>query len=265
MCSTVSSVLVGVAILLFSSCSTAKKSGGGELREEAPVSFGGSNEVWRLEWMDKPKEACAPRNEESGTCPCAGFAYAEYGRADLVRIQGGKEIDRFHLMPLFESEELPVDGAAAVIQRWPIDRGDFSETPPSGASIRKRPPVKLMDIADYNHDGWASEFVLQIGTSPCAHKQAVLVGVTPDKPVLHVYGTLKSPEKPLVLEPEAWVLLKNNRHDVRYVSIKCGDHGSDEQTEIILSSEKNGIRAFQETFECMNDFKKGKRVKRSEL
>jgi hypothetical protein len=263
--SPIPSILICIAFFLFSSCSTTRTINANETREEISVKFNDVDEIWRLEWLTKPKEVCAPKNEEAETCPCAGFAYAEYGQADLVRVRDKKEIERFHLDSLFEDEEKPVEEIAAVIQRWPIDDTDYLEVPLSSKSIRKRPTVKVMEVADFNHDGWASEFVLQIGTNSCGHRRAILIGVTPNRPLLHAFGTIKTPNKPLVLEPYAWTLLKRSAHSVRYVAWACGDHAADEQVEIILSAEKTGIRAFQETFARMADFKRGKRIQRKEL
>lgn len=235
------------------------------LREEAVVTYGGRIESWRIEWLDPPKEVCAPKLEESATCSCAGFSYAEYGQADLVRIVGGKEVDRFYLTSLFEAGETPIKKPAAVLPRWPILHEDFLANAPSVNSIKMRPPAQIMDIEDFNHDGWASEFILQIGANSCFHRQSVLVGVTPDQPLLHAFGTVKSPKRPLIIEPAAWRLLKKNPHHARYVSLQCGDHAASEQVEIILSIEKNGIRAIQETFACKNDFKKGRLLRRIEI
>jgi hypothetical protein len=261
-------ILICGLLSVFLSCSASppKRSNPRLVREETSVTFGGINESWRIEWLIPPKEACAPKDEEAQTCPCAGFAYAEYGQADLVRTREGKEIERFPLASLFEEQEKPVDNTTAVIQRWATDDEDFlSVNPPSAESIRKRPSVKIMNVADYNHDGSASEFILQVGTLPCFHRQSILVGISPDKPRLHAFGTIKSPNKPLVLEPEAWEQLRKTPRHVRYISRKCGDHAAGEQTEFVLSIEPKGIRAFEETFECTANDKKEKRVERVEL
>lgn len=261
-------LLIGAFVLILSSCSTSrpKISDTPVLREEVSVIFGGVSESWRIEWLTAPKETCAPKSEESQTCPCAGFAYAEYGPADLVRVRDGKEIDRLHLAPLFEDQEKPVDDAAAVIQRWATDDVDFfSKNSPSSESIQKRHSVKIMNVADYSHNGSASGFVLQVGTLPCSHRQSVLVGISPDKPMLHAFTTVKSQNKPLVLEPAAWERLRKTPHHVRYISRKCGDHAAGEQTEVVLSVEPQGIRAFEETFACTAGEKRGKRLERIEL
>jgi hypothetical protein len=259
------SLIIVVVMLSFSMMSSAMTGTASILREEASIAFGGVHEKWRLEWTEKPKEACVIKGDDSETCPCAGFAYAEYGPADLVRVRDEKEIERFHLAPLFQSGDLPIDGTMAVLQHWPLEEADFSASSPSVEVIRKRVPVKIMSMADYNHDGWSSEFVLQIGAGPCGHRSAVLLGLTPRNPTLHAFGTVKSPGKPLVLDPEAWRLLGESKHGTRYTSLACGDHGAKEQHEVDLQFEENGIRAIRETFACRKDFKKGKLIHRSEL
>jgi len=74
------------------------------IREEEKVVVNGNPEVWRLQWKSPPEEAaCGPQDPLGATtCPCGGFAYAENGQLDLVRMRNGKEIDRLELTPLFE-------------------------------------------------------------------------------------------------------------------------------------------------------------------
>ncbi|NTW50957.1 MAG: hypothetical protein HGB22_00005, partial [Chlorobiaceae bacterium] len=95
------------------------------------------------------------------------------------------------------------------------------------------------------------EFLLQVGAGPCGHRQTVLVGVSRTNPRLHVFGTVAHPKTPLVLErPEAWTQFLRSKGSATVVSWPCGDHGSEEQGDVELMAEGNGIRAFRLRYSC---------------
>ncbi len=120
------------------------------LREERKVLVGGMEEIWRLQWAHAPVEVCGPVDPEFFTCPCDGFAFGEAGELDLVRSRPGEP-----------------DEPLAVLARWPVldsDKNDL-ETGPPAAQVRGRRPVEVMVPEDYNNDGWATEFLLQVKPS----------------------------------------------------------------------------------------------------
>jgi hypothetical protein len=108
-----------------------------------------------------------------------------------------------------------------------------------------------MRLGDYDHGGRATEFVLQIGASPCGHRQGVLVGVSRGMPRLHAFGTAERPEVPLVLQHTAdWHTLLHAGGSVRVIEIWCGDHSSETETELELRTDRKGIHATRREYEC---------------
>jgi hypothetical protein len=213
--------------------------------------------------MSPPVPICPPDDPGWFTCPCEGFAFGESGDLDLVRVQRGKKVDRLQLTPLFADQETPAwESKKAVLQRWPViektDLENWDKADSAGAiqlaefkeAVMRRNAVPVLGVADFNQDGWATEFVLQVGVLPCGKRQSVLVGLSPGRPQLHVFGTAEHPDTPLVLSPNHWEQLKNTRHPVRVVSWACGDHGSEVQTEFTLSTDRAGIHAVREEFSC---------------
>jgi hypothetical protein len=203
------------------------------IREKHEINVDEVRESWRLEWRKHPTPVCSPEQEDWRICPCWGFAFGEQGELDLVRVRGGEPEDRLHLSPLFE--EAPGEGA--VLRRWPLLTGDEDAAgkPGFATTVRSRPPVAVMNFADYDRDGRATEFVLQVGAGPCGHQQALLVGIDRRNSRLHAFGTAEHPDEPLTLEdPSDW---ENGGAEVAVVQYACGDHGSEQESEIRLKTD----------------------------
>ena len=224
-----------------------KGSGSVTVREERTVVVNGVAERWRLEWVGPTKQVCTPDKgwvDEWGLCPCSGFEFAEDGDLELVRIRPGVPEERLDLTPFFGDGDAP--GSGAVLRRWPVEKGDddASEQPGFAARVRARAPAPAMVLGDYDHDGRATEFVVQIGAIPCGHHQAIVVGVDARNPRLHAFTSVEEPRSPLVLESrQAW---EQFRKSSGYMTIRlwgCGDHGSDEERSVHLRAKKDGIHA----------------------
>ena len=221
------------------------------IREERAVQVAGASEIWRLEWRRPPRPVCAADDPLWYTCPCMGFEFGEAGQLDLVRLRADREIDRLPLTPLFAHRNgdlgaFPVGPAA--LRRFPVLDSDREQLDPD--SVSKRAPVRVLDLHDFNRDGWATEFVLQIGTLPCGKRESVVVGVGPGQRTLHAFASADHPEKPLVLYANHWESLRTANGSVRLVAWECGDHGSEAREEIVLTVDAKGIRAARETFSC---------------
>ena len=227
------------------------------VREEQKVRVNGVEEVWRLVWRSAPKPAC----EASGAwlnCPCSGFAFGESGDLDLVRTRSGNEIERLSLTALFG--ETPVEEGRAVLQRWErtekdLEAGEFSLE--LERALPGRPPVHIMALGDYNHDGQATEFFLQTETQPCGKQYGVVIGVSARNPRLHVFGSVRKPEQPLELQRHQWSELRDSSKAVTVVDWACGDHGSDEQTELYLQATPRGIEGVRRRYACTDNSKRG--------
>src|SRR5439155_6708725 len=116
----------------------------------------------------------------------SGAAYAQVGDLILERQRRGAPPERMPLTPLFAGSDMLVNekGPVAMLARWPARLRDI-DGDPTPAAIRLRPAVPIMRLRDYNHDGIAGEFLLQVDTLPCGKHVLVAVGITRDSPHLH--------------------------------------------------------------------------------
>jgi hypothetical protein len=226
------------------------------LREDAAVVVGSVTEHWKLVWLSKPSLICVPEGEDATswyTCPCEGYAFGEAGGMDLVRSRPGKKDEVFPLTPLFQDSEWPA-GGKVVLQKWPVENSDdrwYDGAPASAMSqIRKREPMKAMEFADYDRDGQATEFLLQVSVAPCGKRAMMLIGASKANPALHAFGTAEHPDKPLILYVHIWQDLLDSKDGATSVEWSCGDHGSEVQDEIRIYADKAGIHATRLTYEC---------------
>ncbi len=234
------------------------------IREEQIVTVNGATETWRLQWSAAPKPHCgADEADVALTCPCMGFAYGESGDLYLVRVRNGNEVERLRLTSLFG--EFP----AAVVQRWAADyerdfgsvgRDDFM------ATVSKRNVVQVMILADYDHDGKATEFYLQTEAAPCGKSLGVVIGVSTNNQRLHVFGTASRPNKPLYLQKREWDAIRRaSSSPVHVVDWSCGDHASPTQTELELRWSAQGIDGVRREYDCSSRDKRGTLIKQQPL
>lgn len=224
------------------------------VREQRSVTIGGTKEVWRLIWRGAPKDtgACGVTDPELAlTCPCIGFAYGEEGDLVLERQRPGKPSERMRLAPLFADvfDESAAAPPVAMLPRWQTRLQDIGHNP-TAATIHARPIVRTIRLRDYNHDGIAGEFLLQVQAGPCGHHGLVAVGVTRADPRLHALATAEHPDRPLVLESWQWAALARNPRPKPLRDVACGDHGSDEETRIVLRTQRGQLHATRVTSTC---------------
>ncbi len=233
-------------------------------REETVVRRGATLERWALEWREAPIPACGPAEVDMAiTCPCSGFAYGEMGRLDLVRRRPGHANERLALTPLFDHEENPGwRKHLAVLQRWPMLESDYpaSDSIDLEPAIRARALTRVITPRDYDHDGQATEFPLQVGTLPCGKKQAVLIGMSAVDSSLHAFTSVAHPERPLVLPTTLWEQLRQSGGSTAGVEWPCGDHGADTQTEVQLSVSPQGIDGVRSEYQCLSGRSRGRRI-----
>ncbi|OQX19585.1 MAG: hypothetical protein BWK76_04005 [Desulfobulbaceae bacterium A2] len=236
------------------------------IREEQRLSIDGVEETWRLTWRKAPTPVCSPEEgfAEWGMCPCAGFEFGEAGELDLLRLVPGRAEERLALTPFFR--ETPAPGAC--LRRWPLHEtdSDQAERPDFTRMVRQRPLARIMVLGDYDHDGQASEFVLQIGAGPCGHQQAVLVGLDPRTSRLRLYGTAEQPERLLILEhPQHWELLRVANGEIEVRQWPCGDHGGEEEETLMLRADQAGLHATRIRRACPDDGSPGQELAREIL
>ncbi|MGO9569612.1 MAG: hypothetical protein ACLP5H_18940 [Desulfomonilaceae bacterium] len=239
------------------------------IREEHKVIVDGIEEHWRLEWASPPNPACFPDEPDVwSTCPCNGFAFGERGDLVLVRKEPGQEEERFQLTQLFNGEfDAPGNVGEVILRRWDVDKKDMDEsTSPGFASrVRARPVATVMRFGDYDHDGRATEFLLQVGTLPCGKQMSVAIGVSRHTSRLHVFSTVEHPERPLVLQDWEWESLRAAKAPTKVTDWKCGDHGSDVETELELSADEKGIHATRWEYKCDRDGRRGELIEKEIL
>jgi len=206
----------------------------------------GVAETWQLRWVGKTRPVCAAN--DGFTCPCAGFAYGEGGDLILVRLRKQVEIDRLQITRLFD-EPFRGEGRIAIVPRWPEDvKSDLENEGDKNfpALVAKRPVVHLMSVADYDHDGRATEFYLQVSTEPCGKS----VGVSRGNSRLHAFGKASNPSKPLRLHREEWEAIRDASGPIEVTDWLCGDHGSESEVTLRLRWGAGGVDGTRHTCTC---------------
>lgn len=230
------------------------------VREQRSFTVEGSKEVWRLVWRDTPRDSkfCGPAEPDIAmTCPCDGVAYAQVGDLILERERQGSQTERMPLTPLFAGSDMLFNdkGAVAMLPRWPARLSDI-EDEPTPAAIRARPAVPIMRLRDYNHDGIAGEFLLQVDTLPCGKHVLVAIGITRDNPHVHALTSAEHPERPLALYQWQWDALARNSRPGEVMDWPCGDHGADEETTMVLRADHGRVHATRITSTCPDTVEK---------
>lgn len=221
------------------------------VREERRIAVGGIREIWRLEWKGRPRPVCEP-SDTSLTCPCMGFAYGQGGDLYLVRVRAGVEFERFHVTPLFPSW-FPGESHTAVVRRWNADyKRDFeaSQREDFETVVSKRPAARVMQFADYDHDGSATEFYLQTDSAPCGKSIGVVIGISKANPRLHAFVTASEPSKVIYMQRREWEALRDASGPIDISDWECGDHGANTEIRLRLMWNQLGIDGGREEYTC---------------
>jgi hypothetical protein len=240
------------------------------LREERTVVVGQDREQWRLVWKSPPKPACMPDDGLEvvwATCPCAGFAFGERGDLDLVRVSRTTPEDRLSLTPAFD-QEIVDWGQTAILPRWAVhddDRESARDSPEAQAArIRRRPQLEIMKLRDFDHDGRATEFFVQVEAAPCGKHMGVVFGISKDRPNLHVFASAAHPNAPLVLRADHWEALARSAGSTTRVDWLCGDHGTSSQEELQLQADARGIHVVRLFYGCNANGTRGSLIRSEE-
>jgi hypothetical protein len=210
-------------------------------------------ESWRLEWQTPPHPACA--DSAAFTCACDGLRYGEGGDLALVRVRPGQPDDQLVLTRYFQD----LLGTEAIVARTQPADGDEQLSEAARASaIGSRPVMTVMHFGDYDHDGHATEFVLQIHAGACGERESVLVGIDARNRYLHVFGTAQDPLNPLVLRhPSDWEGLLHSERATN-VEIACGDHGSDREEVTEIRATPEGFVVRDRVYACSQIGRRGR-------
>ena len=210
------------------------------VRETATLQVDGLTETWTLRWKRPPVDHCIDAGWFSA--PCLGFAYGERGSLLLVRTRPGAMDEVLPLDPLFEGNE-------SLLRHWPTDSGDPFEAV-DVAAVKRRPPVTILRLGDYDHDGHETEFVLQVATGAFGHRPSVVVGL--DARDRHLHAFTDDHGDPLTLDhPSLWEKVKDAKiSPVRAVEIACGDHGASEESTAVIAFGKGPVRITHKSKSC---------------
>ena len=130
----------------------------------------------------------------------------------------------------------------------------------SGAAEER---LHLTPLFDEGPEG--AEFVLQIGTLPCGKRVSVLVGLTPERPHLHVFGSTNKPTEPMHLYAGDWERLLGRARSATFREWSCGDHGAEEATERSVTITNGQFTMLRRTFECVTGLERGKLLRTEAL
>lgn len=248
--------VVGLLLLLalLCGCSTQR----GLVREQRVLSLPGQQEVWKLMWTTSPGMTCGADDLVlAGSCPCGGVAYGEFGDLVVLRERHGRVIDRLNLTPLFATHTSPEPGrysGQAFLQRRPLRFSDrlraVHHDPALLDDMKTRPATEILNWQDYDHDGQASEFLLQVAAGSCGSRELVAVGTSLRQPRLHVLTTVDHPELPLVLPLPAWQQLRDSATPTEIAVRSCGEQGSTTRLLLRVSAENGGIYVREREFSC---------------
>ena len=235
----------------------------GAVRERKAVVVEGTTEIWSLEWQGTPLPVCGAEDVATAmSCQCSGFAYGEAGHLALVRARPGADREVLDLTPFFRGESVPGGASGAVLQRWqpvPATAHDEDDDWHHASDldflkrVQARGPAEVMRIADYNHDGRASEFLLQVGTQPCGRHVSVLVGVSRLNMHLHVFASAEAPTVPLEMGPRVWDAVRLSAGPERVLEWPCGDQAGDVESTVTVEARRGIFHAQRDNRSCPAD------------
>jgi len=193
-----------------------------DVREWRAVVVDGVEEIWRVRFVT-PSRAPAAIPEGEWTCPDGFYARFDRGRAVLERLRDGVVIDRFHT----PCEVLGEDHGCSteLLIPWHIDPS-VHDRPVPGSTVERLPWITFLDLADYDHDGRATEVAIDVGHLVCGHSNSVVVGITRDNARLHVLHWANGERMALPRGSWAWDEVRA-RSRGEMVTWGCGDHGYD--------------------------------------
>jgi hypothetical protein len=225
------------------------------IREERTLVVGGVKERWQLVWLGRHFPIC-PADDiyYTMTLPCNGVGYGEYGNLWLVRSRHGREIERMDLKPLFGHFDYPdadkLEGKAW-LQRRAMRWSDYGRSGPAFlAEVRRRPITTIMKFADYDRDGHATEFLIQVGTLGGGVRLFAGVGVSARNPHLHALSSVEKPGTPLEMQYRPWRTLLTAARPTRLTTWQCDDHGSEKQQDLIVSARRGEIQFREILLRC---------------
>jgi hypothetical protein len=233
------------------------------LREQKTVVVSGVKETWKLVWAATPQSVCGAEDVAAAqSCSCAGFAYGEAGTLSLVRLRPGATPERLSLTPFYKDSGLADAPNQAVLPHWPPipatahnEEDDWHHASDWNflRRVQARGPVEVMHFADYNHDGGASEFLLQVGTQPCGKRALVLVGLSRANPHLHVFSSAEAPDTPLELGARVWESVRRGAGPWSVVESPCEENPEGVESTVTVEVRRGIFHVQRATRPCAGE------------
>ena len=233
------------------------------VRAQKALVVNGARESWRLQWDAEPESACGPEDMAVAlACPCSGFAYGEAGKLVLVRMRKGTTPERLELASFFKGQGAPGASDSAVLQRWqpiPAAAHDEEDDWHHAADfdfmkrVHARESTEVLKLADYNHDGQATEFLLQVGAGGCGKHRMVLVGVSRYNPRLHVFASAGAPDQPLTLLAAVWAAVLRSPKPAHVMESSCDDPGRAVESSLTVAARRGVFHVKREARACPKD------------
>jgi len=173
-------------------------------------------------------------------------------------------MDLRSLYKALQPELHPGPEGMAALPHWPKKDDDFDREdngdPTLVAEIKSRTPIQIMQFADYDHDGAATEFLIPVGTLTCGQIFYAAVGISAANPHFHALSLPGHGGHPLVMFEGGWDALRDNAGPVTVRTEFCGDHGSDIRSNDVLSASNGTIHVHYHVYSCPTDASSEKRL-----
>lgn len=188
----------------------------------------GVEEEWRVRFVTPPGEN-PPLPEDEWNCIDGFFNRFDRGHAVLERLRDGVVIDRL------DDPCGPSGGGQLCASRLLIPRHVAPDTP----GRRSLPPATTdrlpwrtwLDLADYNHDGQATELAIDVGHLACGVEVSAVIGITRGRRRLHVLRWADGQEMTLAVGAAWWDEVRASPRGER-LTIACGNHGYDGEQRV---------------------------------
>lgn len=213
------------------------------VRDAKEIVVAGKKEQWSLEWRTAPSFTCVDAGWLS--CPCLNIAFGEIGDLYVIRRREGAPEERALLKDM-------------ALQHWPVYEAD-SERYSVAMDMevaRKRPAVPILEFDDYDHDGRATEFIIDHGSTPCMAHETMVVGSTVREAKPHLLTLKGHPDTPLVLNGRwQWEAIRDASRaqlsrGIELVQSVCGNHGSGAEYTYVVRQIGDEFEVTARTYLC---------------
>ncbi|MFO0608878.1 MAG: hypothetical protein U0324_37275 [Polyangiales bacterium] len=208
-----------------------------DVRESRTVIVDGVAEEWRVRFVTPPGEN-PPIPEDEWNCIVGFYNRFDRGDAVLERLRDGVVIDRFD-NPCGPSGVNDSCAPRLLIPRHVTPYVPGRRTLPA-ATTDRHPWTTWLDLADYNHDGQATELAAYVGHLACGVEVSAVIGITRERPRLHVLRWADGAAMTLAVDATWWDAVRASPRGEQ-VTIGCGNHGYDGEQRVRWGPAARGL------------------------